>query len=117
MATYATVLTKATALRSRWDAEKAPAKDAADFRVFDVHLWDLQQNPIGVVRRLYTDLLGRELSDDVETRMKTWLAMNKRDKHGHHRHSPVDFGINTTNDPRFEPYRHYFDVKPAMSHG
>lgn len=110
--TYAKVLPRVVEVRSRW--EQTPPDPPV--HIADVHLGELQQDPIGTVKRIYTELLGRELSEDAENRMRAFLKDHKRDKHGRHRHSPEDFGINITFDQRFEGYRRRFGVKPAMAH-
>ena len=83
-------------------------------RIADVHLADLQADPIATIRTVYTTLLGRELSPDAEIAMRGWLANNKRNKHGRHKFSERDFGIGVENDSVFAAYRAVFQAKGAQ---
>ena len=56
---------------------------------------------------------GRELGPAAEAAMRGWLASNKRDKHGRHKFSLRDFGIDVENDPVFVAYRAAFTPKRA----
>lgn len=81
-------------------------------RVLDVSFADYLRDPVGVVRSIY-DYLGRELTPDVETRIRAFLAENSREKYGLHRYSFEDTGL----DPgelleRTLRYREYFGVEP-----
>jgi hypothetical protein len=64
---------------------------------FDVTMGEIVADPIGVVRRMYAHF-GYRLSDEVETRMVSFMKNNPRDKHGSHAYSPSDFGIDPDRD-------------------
>ena len=53
---------------------------------------DLVADPIGTVHRIYAHH-GYEYSDPFEKRMKLWLAGNRKHKHGPHRYSIEEFGL------------------------
>jgi hypothetical protein len=61
-------------------------------RILDVHLDDLQRNPIQVMERLYPTLLGRELPALARRRMQEFLDSQKF-QHGHHKANLADFGL------------------------
>jgi hypothetical protein len=80
-------------------------------RFFDLQYEDLLADPIGCVGRIYAHF-GMELSVEAESRMRTFMAENGREKHGVHRYTLEMFGI----DPaeafnRFAGYCHRFNVK------
>lgn len=78
---------------------------------FDVKLSETVADPIAVVRRMYTHF-GYELSDEVEATMRTFMKDHRRDKHGSHRYTPQDFGIDPARDrARFEEYIEYFGLE------
>ena len=87
------------------------ARDSiADGRFHDVDYYALIKDPITVVKRIYEDD-GDVLSDEAERRMKNWLLLNKKDKHGRHNYHPEAFGLNAdmVND-RFHAYRERFSI-------
>lgn len=85
---------------------------AAD-RVIDVHYRDTVSDPVGTVRRIY-DHFGIEMTAAAEAGVTAYLAANPRDKHGAHRYSLEEFGLDRTavND-RFAEYRERFDVQES----
>jgi hypothetical protein len=56
----------------------------ADDRFFDIDFRAMQADPIGQVRRLYA-WLGEPVTDEFESRMRSWWAENaeKREPHSH----------------------------------
>lgn len=79
-------------------------------RVLDVQYAAFLADPIGTIRSIY-ELWDAELPADVETRMRAFLADNAQDKHGVHRYSLADTGLDP--GPLLEQsrrYREYFDV-------
>lgn len=96
--------------RIAWMLDRSTERAEGDDRFVDVHLADLQADPIGTARRVLA-AAGRDLSPVAEQRMQRWLAANPRDKHGEHRYVPEELGL----DPdrlraRFEAYTDRFQV-------
>ena len=59
----------------------------------DVQYTDLVANPIDTVRRIY-EHHDYNYSDEFENGMKLWLADNRQHKHGAHRYSLEEYGLN-----------------------
>ena len=74
----------------RRSAEVRSASDAEQF--IDVQYNDLVTDPIGTVHQIY-EHHGYSYSDSFENRMKLWLADNRQYKHGPHRYSLEEFGL------------------------
>jgi hypothetical protein len=92
----------ARALRER-DAGCAPPE-----RFLDVMYQDLVRDPIGVVRRLYRRF-DLPLTEAVEARMRNFLAANPKDKHGRHRYTLAQFGLDRDQErERYAAYRERF---------
>jgi hypothetical protein len=80
-------------------------------RVLDVSFAEYMRDPVAVVRSIY-EHVGRELSPDVEQRIKHFLAENPRDKHGLHRYSFADTGLDKDQLlERTARYCAFFDVE------
>ena len=111
-------LSKAMATRERWRAAAAAGGEGQEsktaFRVVDIHLRDLQSDPMRAVRRLYVEM-GDVLTPEAVAAMTQWLARNKRTKHGRHKVEKSDFGLpeDTAGDPVFEKYKASFRTKQA----
>jgi hypothetical protein len=86
-------LEKATAVRARM------LPDAS--QVFDMHFAEFIDNEIAMVRRIYIHF-GLELSSEAEARMQRFLAANPKDKHGAHRYTLAQAGL----DPAVERRRY-----------
>lgn len=85
-------------------------KKSEQRRFFDVHYSELVKDPLGTVRRVY-DHFGYPYGDEFESRMVRWLAENPQGKHGVHRYSLEQFGLNAdTVRSRFAAYCDYFRV-------
>jgi len=79
-------------------------------RVIDVQYRALVADPIGTVGRIY-DHWGVELRPEVEQRMRAFLDDNAQDKHGTHRYSFADTGLEAGDVlEQSRRYREYFDV-------
>jgi hypothetical protein len=77
---------------------------------FDLHYHELVRDPVAAVRRVYAHL-GRELTPFHERRMRAWLRDNPADKHGRHRYSLEQFGLDAEQENRrFAAYRERFGV-------
>lgn len=79
-------------------------------RVIDVSYESFLADPIGTIRGIY-DRWDVELTPAVEARMRAFLADNAQDKHGTHRYSFADTGLDAgTILEGSRRYREYFDV-------
>lgn len=95
-----------------WGLRRAMAvrNSVAHDRVFDVHYRDTVDDPVGTVRRIY-EHFGFEVTPDVERGVRTYLADNPRNKHGAHRYSLEEFGLDQAEvDAAFSAYREQFGV-------
>ena len=81
------------------------AREAAgDAGFVDVAYADLVADPLATVRRLY-GRLGAELADDAAAAMAAWLADNPQHKHGRHRYTLEQFGLDAAEvTARFDAY-------------
>jgi len=61
--------------------------------IIDVYFHELNEDPIGVVKKIYSTLLGRKLSTEVENIMTQWLHDNPKGKHGRHRPDAAVFKL------------------------
>ena len=79
-------------------------------RVVDVHYADTVSDPVGTVRRIY-DHFGITFTPEVERGVLDYLQANPRDKHGAHRYTLSDYGLNRDEvDEAFAAYRDRFDI-------
>jgi hypothetical protein len=93
-------------VRRAVDARRAIAPG----RVFDLHYAALVADPLGAVRRIYAHF-DLPFERELEARMETHLRRNPQHKHGVHRYSLADFGLEA--DPlreRFAAYCERFGV-------
>lgn len=72
------------------DVRTAPATDPARF--FDVSYPRLLADPVGTVRAV-REYFHYSYDDSLEQRMQRWLAENPQHKHGVHRYSLDQFGL------------------------
>lgn len=77
---------------------------------YDVYYHNLTQDPVGTVRQIYNHF-GYDFKPQIEENIKTWLADNPQHKHGVHRYSLQQFGIDpeAVND-QFANYRNRFGI-------
>ena len=76
----------------------------------DVLFSDFLRDPMVVVGTIY-DRLGIELSDEAEKAMRTFLAANPQEKHGGHRYSFADTGLDAgLLRERTRAYQEFFDI-------
>jgi hypothetical protein len=79
-------------------------------RVIDVQFATYMADPLATISTIY-DWLGTELTPATEARMRAFLADNARDKHGRHRYSFSDTGIDVDElRERTRRYVEYFAV-------
>jgi hypothetical protein len=80
-------------------------------RVVDVHFDAFLADPFVTIRSIY-ERLGLELSAEAEGRMRAFLAANPQDKHGGHRYTFADTGLDAgALRARARRYQTYFDVR------
>ena len=73
-------------------------------RFFDVSYHDVMANPVRTVTRIY-ERFGLTMSDEHASNIRQWLANNAQTKHGVHKHSPEDFGMDAeTVNSQFSAY-------------
>jgi hypothetical protein len=78
---------------------------------FDLHLGELMRDEIAAVQRIYAHF-GWTLSDDAAARMRRFLAANPKDKHGAHRYTLAEAGLDApTERARYAAYVERFDVQ------
>ena len=68
------------------------ARTAHPERFLRVEFRTLVDDPIGTVTGVY-DRLGLPVTDEMQARMSAWIAENPRDKHGVHRYTLEQFGL------------------------
>jgi hypothetical protein len=79
-------------------------------RVVDVRFDAFMSNPFATIRGIY-ERFGIELTDDVERRMRAFLADNPQDKHGSHRYTFADTELDEGGlRERARRYQEHFDV-------
>jgi hypothetical protein len=79
-------------------------------RVVDVQYDDTVGDPVGTVRRVY-EHFGLNRTPAVDEGVRAYLAENPRDKHGAHRYTLEEFGLDRGEvDAAFASYRERFGV-------
>jgi len=79
-------------------------------RFFDLDYLEFVKDPVGCIRRLY-QYFGNELSVESEGRMREFLARNPKDKHGAHRYTLGEFGLDAQRESaRFQRYRERYNI-------
>jgi hypothetical protein len=127
MASHATVLRRAfsdsaepSRIAADWTERWARAlessllirADAPSSQFLDVAYGDIETEPLGAVERVYA-FLGWPLSDEARARMQAFLAANPKDKHGAHRYTLEQFGLDGDRlAARFQAYCERFSLPP-----
>jgi hypothetical protein len=76
----------------------------------DVLFRDFLSDPMAVVRTIY-ERLGIELTGPAERAMRSFLAANPQEKHGGHRYSFAETGLDAgLLRERTRPYQEFFDI-------
>ncbi len=76
----------------------------------DVLFGDFLSDPMGVVNSIY-ERLGIELSNEADSRMRSFLADHPQEKHGGHAYSFADTGLDAgALRERMRPYQEFFGV-------
>lgn len=79
-------------------------------RVFDMQFAEFIADEVAMVRRIYTHF-DIEFSAEAEARMRRFLAANPADKHGRHRYTLADAGLDVaTERRRYAAYQERFGV-------
>jgi len=126
MASHATVLRKAfsdraepTEIAADWASRWAGALDrflsvrdlAPAGQFLDVAYDDIEGEPIATIERIY-DFLGWPLTGEARDAMTRFLAANPKNKHGVHRYSLAEYGLDRDTElERFRRYCERFDVR------
>ena len=85
------------------DSGRLPAE-----RFLDIDYRAIVEDPIDTVKTIYARF-DRELTPTAERAMRAFLAANPKDKHGAHRYSLEQFGLDADEqDRRFAAYRARF---------
>jgi hypothetical protein len=96
------------------------ARDAiGEDRFYDVSYHDVMADPVRTVERIY-ERFGLSLSATAAENIRDWAARNPQAKHGVHKHSPDEFGLQADAINRqFAGYRERFGfgfgVRPPLS--
>lgn len=125
MASHATVLRRAFSdeadpqqIASDWAARWGRAlhdflevRDRADRGQFlDLSYEDITRSPLAVMERIYA-FLGRRYTDEARTAMARFLRANPKDKHGVHRYSLEQYGLDRATElARFKGYCERFRI-------
>jgi hypothetical protein len=79
---------------------------------YDMHFQDFVADQFGVVEKIYASF-GLPMTDLAATRMKAFIADNPKGKHGIHRYSPEDYGVEPdATREAFRPYMERFGLAP-----
>jgi hypothetical protein len=125
MASHATVLRRAfsdhaepKAIAADWADRWARALDkflavrdrAPANQFLDVRFESIESDPVGTVERVY-DFLGWPLTPAARSAMNRFLAANPKNKHGVHRYTLEQFGLNRAAEAaRFRSYCERFEI-------
>jgi hypothetical protein len=128
MASHATVLRRAfsrradpRAIAGDWAARWARALErflavrdrSPSARFLDVAYEDIEAAPMETVERIY-DFAGWQLTEAARRAMRAFLAANPKDKHGAHRYSLAEYGLERRIElARFSRYCERFNVQIA----
>ena len=83
-------------------------------RFLNVQYADLIRDPMAVVRLIYRHF-DMELRGETEMAMLRFLAENPQNRHGVHRYSLEEFGLDRdTERRRFEFYTNFFGIEPGL---
>lgn len=85
----------------------------------DVSYHDVMSDPVETIRRVY-EASGLTMSDEHASRIRNWLANHNQTKHGVHKHSPEEFGMDADEvNEKFAAYRERFGfgfgIRPALT--
>jgi hypothetical protein len=79
---------------------------------YDMHFSDFVADQFGVVRKIY-EALGLPMSEKAAARMRAFVEQNPKGKHGAHRYTPEEFGVDPSTVRReFRSYIERFGLPP-----
>src|SRR5262249_23185889 len=79
-------------------------------RIVDVHYGDLVQDPMAIVRRIYSQF-AMPFTAEAERRMRALLANSHQSQPGRHQYALDSFGLDAEDlAVRFKAYSDYFGV-------
>jgi hypothetical protein len=82
-----------------------------DDRFFHMYYHDMMRDPMEVMRNLYS-WAGDELTPDVETAMKGWLAEHPQDRFALNAYNLAQYGLTVEKlEPIFDEYLSTFDIE------
>jgi sulfotransferase family protein len=86
-------------------------------RLVDIHHHEFVGDPIGVVRRIYSQF-QMPLTPAAEARMRSFQKAHPRDGHGRHEYTLATFGLDAHEVARrFRAYSEHFGVRPETPGG
>jgi hypothetical protein len=90
-----------------------------DDRFLDISYHDMMADPLHTVERIYA-WSGLTVSDRHAARIREWLATHGQTKHGVHKHSPEEFGmeadaINRQFAGYLERFGFGFGIRPELT--
>lgn len=92
------------------EREMQVRESANSAQFYDVNYSALLRDPIGTVRQIY-DYFGYPFSTRMEENLNYWISENPQHKHGVHRYSLEQFGLNPgVVNSRFANYRERFNI-------
>jgi len=84
---------------------------------FDVQFEEVLKDPIGLIERIYAHF-EMEFTDEARECMETFLRENPRHKHGSHKYTLEDFGLDAKLDGKhFEQYCDLFKIRSTTTNG
>lgn len=79
--------------------------------VFDMHFSEMLKDQVGMAQRIY-EHFGIPMSDEALRRMRSFIDRNPRDRHGTHRYTLEQFGLERGRErERYRFYQDYFKVR------
>ncbi|MCE7796716.1 sulfotransferase [Sphingobium sufflavum] len=111
---------RAIELQSASVAKAMRAREAiGDDRFIDISYHDMMADPLRTVERIYAQS-GLTVSYEHRAAIRAWLADHSSTKHGVHKHSPEEFGMDADDvNDRFRAYLDKFGfgfgIRPALT--
>ncbi len=86
-----------------------------DKPVLDVRYNDLMRDTIGTMNEI-CNFIGVPMTEQAGYQMRQYLANNQQNKHGIHRYTAEEFGLDRSDlDARFGAYRNQYELFPARN--
>ena len=80
-------------LKAIFETARAVRATAAEGQILDIQYTDLVADPIAIVQRIY-DHHDYNFTELFEVAMRQWLTDNRQHKHGAHRYTMAEYGLN-----------------------